>query len=238
MLFCPVAPTSAEEPARAVEPPLPDLGRELSPHLDRALDLSHDDRAAWLAALERDDPRLAADLRTLLAEHDALQASPFLEGAVQQPPPVVGSLAGQRFGAYRLLSSIGEGGMGSVWLAERCDGRFEGRAAIKLLNLALMGRGGEERFRREGDILARLSHPHIARLADAGVSPAGQPYLVLEYVEGTSIDCYADEHRLDVNARLRLVLDVLEAVSHAHANLVRPSRHQALERARDGGRSA
>ena len=104
------------------------------------------------------------------------------------------SLAGQTLGAYRLVSRIGQGGMGSVWLAERCDGRFEGRAAVKLLNLALMGRAGEERFRREGNILARLTHPHIAHLVDAGVSPTGQPYLVLEHVDGQRIDRYCDEH--------------------------------------------
>ena len=74
--------------------------------------------------------------------------------------------------------------MGSVWLAERSDGRFDGRAAVKLLNLALVGRAGEERFRREGNILARLTHPNIAHLIDAGVSPTGQPYLVLEHVDG------------------------------------------------------
>ncbi len=123
-------------------------------------------------------------------------------------------------GAYRLVSRIGQGGMGSVWLAERCDGRFEGRAAVKLLNIALMGRAGEERFRREGNILARLTHPHIAHLVDAGVSPTGQPYLVLEHVDGQSIDRYCDEHALGIEARLRLFLDVLEAVAHAHANLI------------------
>ena len=110
--------------------------------------------------------------------------------------------------------------MGSVWLAERCDGRFEGRAAVKLLNIAVMGRAGEERFRREGNILARLTHPNIARLIDAGVSPTGQPYLVLEHVDGQTIDRYCDEHALGVEARLRLFLDVLEAVAHAHANLI------------------
>ena len=110
--------------------------------------------------------------------------------------------------------------MGSVWLAERCDGRFEGRAAVKLLNLALVGRAGEERFRREGNILARLTHPHIAHLVDAGVSPTGQPYLVLEHVDGQPIDRYCDEQALGIEARVRLFLDVLEAVAHAHANLI------------------
>ena len=104
------------------------------------------------------------------------------------------SLEGQVVGAYRLNSLIGQGGMGSVWLAERCDGRFEGRVAVKLLNIALIGRDGEERFRREGNFLAKVTHPHIARLIDAGVSAGSQPYLVLEHVNGQPIDRYCDEH--------------------------------------------
>src|SRR6185436_13848143 len=95
-----------------------------------------------------------------------------------------------------------------------------GKVAIKLLNAALVGRAGEERFRREGNILARLAHPHIARLIDAGVSNTGQPYLVLELVEGRHIDAHCDDERLTLYDRLRLFLDVLGAVSHAHANLI------------------
>ena len=110
--------------------------------------------------------------------------------------------------------------MGSVWLGRRSDGRYEGQVAIKLLNAALVGRGGEERFRREGVILARLGHPHIASLIDAGVSNTGQPYLVLELVNGEHIDVYCDERRLSIERRIRLFLDVLSAVSHAHANLI------------------
>ena len=151
-----------------------------------------------------------------------LQESLFLERPL---PPVqhavdIPSLEGQVVGAYRLISLIGQGGMGSVWLAERCDGRFEGRVAVKLLNVALMGRAGEERFRREGTFLAKVTHPHIARLIDAGVSAASQPYLVLEHVDGQPIDRYCDEQALGIEARIRLFLDVLEAVAHAHANLI------------------
>jgi tetratricopeptide (TPR) repeat protein len=112
------------------------------------------------------------------------------------------------------------GGMGTVWRARRSDGRFEGFVAVKLLNLALIGPRGDERFRREGTLLARLAHPNVARLIDAGVTPAGQPFLVLEYVEGTPIDAFADERRLTVEERLRLFLQVAEAVAHAHANLI------------------
>jgi tetratricopeptide (TPR) repeat protein len=134
--------------------------------------------------------------------------------------PNEASLAGQTIGSYTLLSPIGQGGMGTVWLAERSDGRFEGRAAVKFLNAALVGQAGGERFRREGSILARLTHPHIGRLIDAGVSLFGQPYLVLEYVEGEPIDRYCDTRGLGTEARIRLFLDVLEALAHAHSNLI------------------
>jgi len=199
----------------------PDLWRRLSPYLDEALEIDPEQRPGWLASLRTREPGLAADLEALLAECDAIEDTGFLEGVVHvgvHPAPP--SLSGQVLGAYRLLSVIGQGGMGTVWLAERSDGRFEGRAAVKLLNVAVMGRAGEERFRREGNILARLTHPNIARLTDAGVSATGQPYLVLEYVDGQAIDGYCDEHALGIEARLRLFLDVLEAVAHAHASLV------------------
>jgi serine/threonine protein kinase/tetratricopeptide (TPR) repeat protein len=198
----------------------PDRWRLLSPYLDEALELAPDARGGWLAAIASRDRALAAELRAMLAEHEAVHRECFLVGAVLDPVTTRTSLAGQVIGAYRLVSPIGQGGTGSVWLADRCDGRFEGRAAVKLLNLSLLGRSGEERFRREGTILARLRHPHIAQLADAGISPAGQPYLVLEHVDGEPIDVHCESRRLDVDARLRLFLDVLDAVAHAHANLI------------------
>jgi serine/threonine-protein kinase len=188
---------------------------ELSPLLDRVLDLPPGERADFLAGLRASSPELTADLDRLLAGdgHDPA----FLDGAPPLPPV---TLVGRPIGPYVLERPIGAGGMGSVWRARRNDGRFEGAVAIKLLNAALLESGGEERFRREGTILARLSHPHIARLLDAGVTAFGQPYLVLELVDGEPIDHYADARGLDVAARLRLFLDVLEAVAHAHANLV------------------
>jgi eukaryotic-like serine/threonine-protein kinase len=204
-------------------PPLnADRWRTLSPYLDEALEMTTRDRAAWLASISARDAALAADLKVLLAEHDVVHESRFLETPVPlaSQAALTDSLTGQIVGAYQLKSLIGQGGMGSVWLAERCDGRFEGRAAVKLLNIALMGRSGEERFRREGHILARLTHPHIAHLIDAGVSPTGQPYLILEHVDGESIDQYCDDHALCIEERLRLFLNVLDAVAHAHANLI------------------
>src|SRR4029079_5809556 len=198
-----------------------DRWRTLSPYLDEALEIPTRDRGAWLESIFARDPAIARDLQKLLAERDLLHESSFLEGTAPLSPELPArSLEGQTVGAYRLVSQSGQGGMGGVWLAERCDGRFEGRAAVKLLNVSLVGRAGEERFRREGTILARLSHPRIAHLIDAGVSPTGQPYLVLEHVDGQSIDRYCDDRALGLEARLRLFLDVLDAVAHAHANLI------------------
>ena len=199
----------------------PDRWRVLSPYLDEALDIPADGRAAWLASVSVKDAALAAELRGILAQHQTVHDSAFLERTVLDPRTALRhTLAGQVLGSYRLVSHIGQGGSGGVWLAERCDGRFQGRAAVKLLDVALVGRAGEERFRREGTFLARLRHPRIAHLIDAGVSPAGQPYLVLEHVDGQAIDRFCDDRTLGVQDRVRLFLDVLQGVAHAHANLI------------------
>jgi eukaryotic-like serine/threonine-protein kinase len=201
---------------------MPAFSRErwqvVSPHLDHALELTADQRAVWLASLRVEDTTLAADLESLLEEQRVLEREGFLAGLPAAPPPA--SLAGQKIGPYTLRALIGQGGMGSVWLADRSDGRYEGVAAVKLLNASLVGREGEQRFRREGNILAQLRHAHIAHLTDAGVSPSGQPYLVLEHIDGERIDAYCDARSLGINERLHLFLDVLAAVAHAHANLV------------------
>jgi serine/threonine protein kinase len=193
----------------------------VSPHLDRALDASPAERASWIASLRATDPTLAADLEALLEEHRAAAAEGFLEGP---GPGLGGAIAGgppvAAVGPYTLISHIGQGGMGSVWLARRNDGRFEGRVAVKLLNVLLMGRAGEERFYREGRILARLAHPNIAHLIDSGVTPAGQPYLILEHVEGQHVDQHCEKSGVDLAGRIQLFLDVLAAVAHAHGNLV------------------
>jgi serine/threonine protein kinase/Tol biopolymer transport system component len=197
----------------------PDQWRALSPHLDEALEMTDEQRSTWLSSLRTENPILASQLEILLQEHRALSEEGFLEASAVELPGGPG-LAGQTFGVYTLVSQIGHGGMGSVWLAERNDGRFERRVAVKVLNIALMGRIGEERFKREGRFLGRLTHPHIAELIDAGVSQSGQPFLVLEYVEGDHIDRYCDQNTLDVRARLRLFLDALRAVAQAHDNRI------------------
>jgi eukaryotic-like serine/threonine-protein kinase len=197
----------------------PERWKRASPYLDQALAMTEEERAAWLATLRQEDPSLAADLSTLLAEHQELLGKGFLE-AGPSAFPLVPATAGDTLGAYTLLSPLGTGGMGTVWLAERADGRFERQVAVKLPALALMDAAGRGRFEREGKVLGRLAHPHIAALVDAGVSSTGQPYLVLERVDGEPIDRYCDARKLPVENRLSLFLDVLAAVAHAHANLI------------------
>ncbi len=196
----------------------PDRWQEISPHLDHALSLSEEERAAWLETFGVQRPDIADLLQELLEGHRALLEAHFLERRPEAFPNEA-SLAGQTIGAYRVVSLIGQGGMGSVWLAERSDGRFQRRVAVKLLRLAVAAQGAE-RFKREGSFLGRLAHPHIAELMDAGVTANGEPYLVLEYVEGEQIDAYCNQRRLDVDARIRLFIDVLGAVAHAHASLI------------------
>jgi eukaryotic-like serine/threonine-protein kinase len=182
--------------------------------LDDALNLSPQDREPWLDDLRSRSPELADDVAALLAGEAIADRNHFLAA------PLHDRIDEFQMGAYILETPLGHGGMGSVWLARRADGRFEGRAAVKLLNQALLSVSGRERFRREGSLLGRLTHPGIARLLDAGVSDRGQPYLLLEYVEGQPIDAFADARRLTAVDRVKLVLDVLAAVGHAHANLI------------------
>jgi serine/threonine-protein kinase len=126
----------------------------------------------------------------------------------------------RRVGSYVLQSELGRGGMGSVWRAQRDDGQYQAQVAIKLLMPAWAGEEGEVRFRQEGKLLARLDHPNIARLLDAGVTEQGEPYLVIEYVEGERIDDYCRRVGLSIRARIELFIEVVSAVAHAHRNLV------------------
>ncbi|MDP3083798.1 MAG: serine/threonine-protein kinase, partial [Rubrivivax sp.] len=189
----------------------------LSTLLDELLELDPAALARRLAGLREQDPALAEAAQNLLSRRTAIER----EGFLLQPPRLPAELRqGQTIGAYEIEREIGQGGMGMVWLARRTDGRFDGQVAIKFLAAGLSARGGAARFMREGSLLARLSHPHIARLLDAGLAPGSEPYLVLEYVDGSTIDRYCDGEGLDITARIRLCLDVLDAVAHAHTRLI------------------
>ena len=203
--------------------PNADNWARLSPLLDELLDLPELQRAARLDAMRANNPELGDELAALLTDSQSAQvkeflAKPVLDSSADQTPE--STMAGQRLGAYVLESLLGQGGTGSVWRARREDGRFTGAVAIKLLHLSLLGRAGAERFKREGDILARLTHPNIAHLLDAGVTAGGQPYLVIELVEGERIDRHCDNQQLSVEAKLALFDKVLSAVAHAHTHLV------------------
>ncbi|MEO7252488.1 MAG: serine/threonine-protein kinase [Arenimonas sp.] len=189
----------------------------LSPLLDELLELTGDRRARRLVEIETTDPALATELAKLIALEDA--RPDFLSQPVVHAS-LFAAHADQEIGPYRLVSPLGEGGMGQVWLAVRADGLYERRVALKLLRPGLGDAGLHARFTRERQILARLGHAHIARLLDAGISQDGQPYLALDYVRGDPITDYARKAGLDLRARLDLFAQVCAAVSHAHANLV------------------
>ena len=198
----------------------------LSKLLDEALDLDPAARAQWMERLGETEPALVLSLRKLLAAHassqtaDVLARLPALRTPVDSAGRASGLAGGNRVGPYRLKRELGSGGMADVWLAERADGAFTREVALKLPLLNRLRRDLAHRFERERDILARLEHPKIARLYDAGVSEDGLPYLAMEYVDGQPITEYCDAKRLGISERLRLFSQVLGAVQYAHANLV------------------
>ncbi len=188
-----------------------------------------DEREAFISDAAGDDPGLCDELMRLLSAsdeaddffnrfanrigRDALLNKLGSHNAETWPSAQTGDV----IGAYTLVREFGRGGMGTVWLAERNDGSFAGHVAIKLLST---GGLAVQRFKLEGHFLARLAHPNIARLLDAGVTDAGQPFLVLEYADGTTINEYCREAGLTIGERIRLFMDVADAVSHAHAHLI------------------
>ena len=183
---------------------------------------------ARLAALEAAEPALARLVRELLAADSA--AGGFLEAGAAEYAPRLNALEadpglesdsapGQAIGPYVLVSLLGRGGMGEVWVAERRDGQFEQRVALKLLRKGIDSEGIRRRFVQERQVLARLDHPNIARLLDGGTAD-GRPYFVLELVEGRPITEYSRERRLPLEGRLLLVATCCDAVDAAHRRLV------------------
>ncbi|MGH8077441.1 MAG: serine/threonine-protein kinase, partial [Lysobacter sp.] len=190
--------------------------QRLSPLLDELFELDSNERAQRLQELRADDDALADELAELIALEESRED--FLSEPVM--PPMTGLRPGREVGPYRLERQLGEGGMGQVWLASRADGLYQRRVALKLLRPGLADPNLRLRFTRERQILARLAHPNIARLLDAGISADHLPYLALEYVEGEPITDYCRNQRTPLEARLRMVQQICDAVSHAHANLI------------------
>ena len=197
----------------------------LSTLLDEALDLDEAARGAWLARLSGDAAELAPTLRKLLARQasketaDLLERGPSFTLPAEVDSPTMAFQCGDTVGPYRLLRELGHGGMGEVWQAERADGSLKRKVALKLPHVT-WAPALAERFAREREILASLEHPNIARLYDAGLDPHGRPYMALEYVEGLPIDEFCKQRALPVEGRLRLLLQVADAVAFAHSRLV------------------
>jgi eukaryotic-like serine/threonine-protein kinase len=197
--------------------------------LDEALDLPPEQRAALLDRACGDDAELRALVLRLLAGAEGTAPALTPGGALHGPlwdgtggeGEEEGSLeAGEIVGRYRIVRELGRGGMAVVFLAERADGEFEQRVALKLLKRGLDTDELVRRFDQERQILASARHPGLARLLDGGVGPGGRPYLVMELVDGRPIDAYCDEERLPVRERLRLFLQVARAAEAAHRSLV------------------
>ncbi|HYG80902.1 MAG TPA: serine/threonine-protein kinase, partial [Pyrinomonadaceae bacterium] len=179
-------------------------------------------REEYLRETCGDDPVLRDEVASLLKAH--YESRPVIERGGYDVASVLdvagAAYAGKEFGHYRVVREIGRGGMGTVFLAERSDGAFQQKVALKIVGRTFGGPELARRFRQERQILASLSHPNIARLLDGGVSREGEPYLVMEYVEGVRVDDYCEGRRLSTAARLRLFLAVCRGVAYAHQNLV------------------
>lgn len=183
--------------------------------VDQALDLSPGQRAAWLREACGDDDSLHEHARRFLAAIDASVG--FLEAPEAGTPEAAG-LSGVVLGPWRLIRLLGRGGSGEVWLGERADGRYQQQVAVKLLRHWRDGTAA--RFEREQALLARLDHPGIARLIDAGSSPEGQPYMVMDYVDGRTLTDHCQAMGLPLAARLEIFDQICDAVAYAHRHLV------------------
>ena len=195
---------------------------EVAAHFDALVELAPIERAARLAQLTEADAALAAEVAALLAADG--DAASLLDGdaaAAIAWHDIGNTLApGQILGHYRPLQPVGEGGMGEVWLAERTDGADEQRVAVKVLKRGMDSPAIRRRFLQERRILARLQHPHIVRLLDGGLAADGRPFYVMEAVAGDSLTAHANRRRLDLRARVALLIKVAEAVGYAHGQLV------------------
>ena len=209
--------------------------------LATVLDLEVEARTQWLESLGAEDRHLRPVLVDLLSQSDVTGFA-----AAGEPPTSVARMAsaaisamrreqaGDRIGPWQLERLLAEGGMGAVWVAQRADGVMQRRAALKLPRAEWVDHGLSQRLARERAILARLQHPHIAVLFDAGLADGGRPYLALEYVDGVPIDAYCQGRELkDV---LRLMVQVVRAVAYAHGAARDPPRSQTRQRTGDGRR--
>ena len=188
-----------------------------------ALERPEAERAAFLDAACAGDPLLHSEVEALLAAHaeaGSFLVEPALGPAAVAPAGSFDDADPETIGAYRLVKSLGEGGMGRVYLAVRADDAFRKQVAIKVIKRGMDTEAIVRRFRQERQALASLNHPYVAKLLDGGTTADGRPYFVMDYVEGLPIDGYCDRHRLTTSERLVLFRSVCSAVHHAHCNLI------------------
>lgn len=182
---------------------------------NKCLDLSDPHRADLLSQVANDDPSLAAEVQQML--DNLAQSDDFLETSAHEWTNIE---VGQSIGPWKVLREIGSGGMSTVYLAERSDGRFDKYVAIKFLHGFIHGAKMHERLVAEQRILAKLNHPNIAQLVDAGLTDAGRPYFILEYVDGVAITEWCNQKGLNLDQRLDLFDQVATAVQFAHQHLI------------------
>ena len=195
-----------------------DFGDELPELFADAVELAPSERASFLSDRCGGRPDLQAEIESLLAAHDGSPRFLHLDadsGATEGDPLAFPDQRGRTVGQFRLLEKIGEGGMAVVYRAERVDGEFAQRVAVKLIDLPLRDADALRRFRAERQILATLHHPNIVTLLDAGMTD-GQAYLVMELVDGATVTNHCIERSLALPGRLQLFRDVCAAVQEAH----------------------
>ena len=191
--------------------------------LDQAITIESGERSSFLDHACDGDAELRNEVDSLLASHEQAGTGFLKTPAVDLKASASlrsRSLAGRLIGVYQIVEEIGSGGMGEVYRAVRADGQYTKEVAIKLVRGGFDSRFVLERFLNERQILASLDHPNIARLMDGGTTEDSIPYLVMELIEGTRIDCFCDEHRLSITQRLQLFRHVCTAVQYAHQHLV------------------
>ncbi|MBM3786726.1 MAG: serine/threonine protein kinase [Acidobacteria bacterium] len=208
------APGNAKRPELSL-----DRWQRVEELFHEALDLPAAERTGWLQSAAGGDAEVLAEVNSLLRNADAAEAAPL----VQHLGPAIATLLAppiRRAGPYRLVRELGQGGMGTVYLAERDDDEYKTQVAIKLVRRGLDTEIVLHRFYRERQTLARLQHPHIARLLDGGTTEQGEPYIVMEYVAGSRITEYCRARSLPVSQRILLFLNVCKAVDYAHRQFV------------------
>ncbi len=208
--------------------------QEISNILDKVLTIDESDQLTFLEQNYGEDEELMNEVREILFSITESEKTKFLESASEDSKSLLNdikiqpqfdstsgeSLIGQVVGSFKIVELLARGGMGTVYKAKRADGQFDQTVAIKFINRQSYSEITYGRFRREQKILANLKHPNIGMLLDGGISQKGFPYLIMEYIEGTRIDHYCRDNRLNIDQRLGLIKKILDAIDYAHSKLV------------------